>query len=1170
MEREADSTAAEPEPASLLDDEVLGSLRLLLVDDDPERGAAFVRALRGLGGVVVQTTTDGRGLLEAANLDPEIVLGAPGTDDALEMGLGRKLRAHPRLRWAGIVRLGDGPGMPDPGDDDFGARVAALVRPLVTADRRLERLARTRRQFAARVDSIGPIRTLRALGRADGSLRLTLSSPQALAELDLSDGLIAGATWIELVEGTPRELVGTPALAALLELRSGLVFVERRARPELLDIMVPVEEAVGATHPAAPATAPVDEPPTTPAELSATHLDAAPSPSATGQGTVAEPDGRPGSPDAETTSVGDLSAPDATAHEDADTQPDLQPPRGLDPVTPGLQQAPTLLGMETPPADEEPATGPTEPAWDATPVGALVSPSAAFDGLGDDRGDVTSWSNSAARPAFAEEGTNPRAVSPFVDDEDGVVRSPRASLVPDLARRDGDDEDQDRPTVRPPMVDDDPGPDDDLLAGPLRAAARSAPSIPPVDSLLPDPPDADADTDAQAADTDGPSEDVPPDPDTPGLLTPRHSPFLHRGIETERSFPPPDSDAEQGGVDPRTPGPAADAEPPTPVVADPFARRPASTLEGLEVKAGDVPGDDGSGRPTSVAPPPALDPGLIPTDEAPEPATAPEDDGTIAHSEYGDASTGTAPVDADLPLATPVPTDEGLGIPGSTAPSAGPVHPSRARHPRAATVPYAAKDDLEAGQLSPPAGATSRKSADDRPTRPEKPSASVAPGVVAPPGGAALGGDMPRAGTPTDLGPFPAGNDSGSGEDEETRVSHQEELLALARSDAPAGPPDLRRTDRSFPAPVSPPDGDRSRRDEPAAAAPVASVVPGAPATDPPTAPSVPDALDRAVSSADTEDTPAWPAPFEAADTDPLDDDLDSEPTQQRAWGASAADGVWQGDPIRGSTLPDGVPAATTGSRVRATNRVMTYAAAAAVVGLVAVLGALWFEGGPLGSRTGTPTTAATDPSAGGTEAPKAPAPQPPGDPAPAAAANATPPPAADPVAVADPDGDEADDQVPAGDEDPAREADAPDLAEAAAADGLPSNADPAPEESGRDQERSDALVREARDLLEDLGNPDRIERLLQDALAADDRNPRAERTYAEFLMAQNRADLALPHAERAVSLRKRRLSYRILLGDVHFALGNLAQARRAWELVLEREPNHPVARNRVRRLNGG
>jgi len=70
--------------------------------------------------------------------------------------------------------------------------------------------------------------------------------------------------------------------------------------------------------------------------------------------------------------------------------------------------------------------------------------------------------------------------------------------------------------------------------------------------------------------------------------------------------------------------------------------------------------------------------------------------------------------------------------------------------------------------------------------------------------------------------------------------------------------------------------------------------------------------------------------------------------------------------------------------------------------------------------------------------------------------------------------------------------------------------------------------------------------------------------------MAQNRADLALPHAERAVSLRKRRLSYRILLGDVHFALGNLAQARRAWELVLEREPNHPVARNRVRRLNGG
>jgi hypothetical protein len=1200
MEREPDTSTAsegappESEPPSLLDDEVLGSLRLLLVDDDPERGRRVVRALRDQGAAAVRTTTDGRGLLEATPLDPEVVLASADAAAALDGSLGRKLRAHPRLRWAGIVRLDDGRALPDPATGSFPGQMAQLLRTLVTADRRLERLARTRRQFAARVDSIGPIRTLRALARAEGSLRLTLSSPQALAELDLSDGLVAGATWIELVEGTPRELVGLTALAALLSLRSGLVFVERRARPELLDVMVPIEEAVAsaiapdeddlASSPGerpAPAAPGSSEPPTTP-----TVLGSSPT----------EPDLA-----AAVTTAGGTPAPGVT--------------------TPGELVAPAIAP-------------PREPSWgsDFPPApGDLVAPRADFDG-----------EDPPAR-AVARSGDDParRPSNPFLDDPTAPPED-------------------DAPTVRPPpgaqgaRGEEDDG--DDLLAGPLRAAARSAPSIPPVLSFSPETArdDLGEEPGTTAADL---QDDEPTDPGVDGAPDPlagrygpitlgagaepevptgeRHAsspasprredepagpeesagtlvggkrpiPFVHRGIDTERSFPPPDAgSAAAAGGEQGAPRGASQ---------NPFIRREASTLDALDPPDG--PASEAAGEDAPVGSNPLL-PGASSGDAAaaaaerstparqprtstasliPPPILAPEAlaGGTGGASEEPDtvptrdegttAPTWNVPTAELPPNTSPTPhrasgqptgadpaasSDEATtalsstswsdlvppGSPGDEPPT--PVHPDPLGATQASLTPPPIAARSGSGGGSPQ---------DERPTRPERPSAAAPP--LHPPTSTDDEEDRTRASFEPSLVALAIQEDA----DDETRVSRQDELLALARSPEQAAA--RASTQRDFP-PAVPPAGST----EPVAASPVASVVPGARPSEPPTAPS---SVPAAAFHGD-DDLPSVTI-GDPALTAAVDDDLDSEPTQSRAWSPTPSP-VWQGEPIRGSTLPDGVGASPTGARTISGHRVITWSAAAAAAGLLALLGALWLEGGPLGSRDGAPQAAAETEAAPTAPTPSS-APTPDrGQPAAAGPASdaptaetttatttprdvATPPaagddargPDGDPLAVAGPASRDADD---------ANGEPAPDDASAESGAGASPTGAPAPppEEPGRDQERSDALVAEARDLLRDGASPDRIERLLQDALAADERNPRAERLYAEFLMGLNRADLALPHAERAVSLRRRRASYRILLGDVLYALGDRVSARSAFEKAAELDPEDPEAVARLSRF---
>lgn len=978
--KDTSGVVTESEPPTLTDAEVLGQLRVLLVDDDLERGRSFLARTREIGVTARLATPDGRGLVDAAPLDPEVVL-LLGATAARAPSATSHLAGHPRLRWASVIDAAAEPDFPSPLDDDFPARLAAVVRGHVAADRRLERLARTRRQFAARIDSIGPSRTLRALARSEGCLRLTVSSPQALSEIDLSDGLIAGATWIELIDGTPRELVGPTALSALLELDAGLVFVERRARPELLDIMVPADEAL------ANATIALGE-------------EAA-------------------------------TSPDALELPDADPAPEVAMPHDV-----AAAPAATTAAARVAPEPEDAATQTIEMEPDWTPFG----------------------------------------------DEPGTGVEEATSVEP---------EDDDTPTMRPA-----PGEaPDDLFDESLRSAVLRAPSIPPSDSLVPPPLEADAPAEvgaAQAPDDDVTGSDAL-DRESADLVAEVHSidepgtrrtgasrrvaradagetTTASRPFATQKAFPPP-------GVPT-----ASDDEGPTPL-PEPFARRPASTLEAFRFP-----------REATEAPVP---------DRGNDPRREPD----------AGLGAGTAGYDVDREVAA-----------------------AAQREARASRGP-----EDTTGEAIPSVQETMRvipegsRGPDERPTRPEKPSAIPAPRLRRDdlPGAQEPAGVAPPTATPTAVGPL------------------QDETGTAATEDAHRAGGELGA--------------------EPTATEPVASVVPARYVpTDPPVVAS------------------ARPAGAGTGDAGPT---ASAEPPPP----ARIEDAAARRDAARPTpTTPDGARPP----------RLLWVSAAAAAAGLLALGTALWLQRGGDAVATETvtpesraaPTPARAPAGTNARQAAPAAAAGEPGEPAATApsevagagteaeAGDLAPEVAGDTTAAGDDDttaddttADDTATAAPAGDEATAATvatAQVPEGDAAAAGAGTPDVLpEPAPEaaattaeEPERDQAASDARVAEARDLFLDGANPGRVQALLDEALLHDDRNPRAEQLYAELLLGQGRAAEAEERARRAVDLRRRRASYRVLLGDTLAAQGKHEEARRAYREALELDPDDPVAAQRVRR----
>ncbi|MGE3629063.1 MAG: hypothetical protein AB7P00_04075, partial [Sandaracinaceae bacterium] len=221
--------------------EVLGQLRVLLVDNDPARADTLTQGLRARGALVFVTDESGRGLERAVGLDPQVAIVDQSGLEGPGFEVVRQIRRDPRMRWASIFVAPWGEiwpaGAPAPDID----ALAAQIEPLLAPERELRVRGSSGEPFDTRLEATGPSRMLRQLVLTDATLHVTIRSSKATVEVDIAEGLIVGAAATLRPGGTAE---GPAALAALLSLNSGRVHVEPRANPSVANVMSPVDEAL--------------------------------------------------------------------------------------------------------------------------------------------------------------------------------------------------------------------------------------------------------------------------------------------------------------------------------------------------------------------------------------------------------------------------------------------------------------------------------------------------------------------------------------------------------------------------------------------------------------------------------------------------------------------------------------------------------------------------------------------------------------------------------------------------------------------------------------------------------------------------------------------------------------------------------------------------------------
>ncbi|MEM9187559.1 MAG: tetratricopeptide repeat protein [Myxococcota bacterium] len=220
---------------------VLDGRRVLVVDHDPGRADALTQELRDRGATVVVTDPAGESLARAQGLDPEIIVFDAATLDGPDFELVRRIRRDLRLRWASLLLVNWSEIWPDRSHAIDMEKFAHRVAPLVEQVTELRDLAERRDQFDTRLEITGPGRLLRTLIGVNRTLHATISHSRIMVEVDIAEGLIVGAV-AHLPDN--RNLEGLEALAALMAIGSGRVRVEQRPRPNVANIMAPVDDTL--------------------------------------------------------------------------------------------------------------------------------------------------------------------------------------------------------------------------------------------------------------------------------------------------------------------------------------------------------------------------------------------------------------------------------------------------------------------------------------------------------------------------------------------------------------------------------------------------------------------------------------------------------------------------------------------------------------------------------------------------------------------------------------------------------------------------------------------------------------------------------------------------------------------------------------------------------------
>lgn len=236
-----DSTALEFDEIG----ENIKGLRVVLADDDSARADNVAQELRARGASVVVTDlnpSEAR-FARLRQVDPQILIAGEHHLQGYGYELLRRMRRDTRLRWASllVVRWDEiwSETLSVPTIDRLQSALASLAE----ADRSLVELGQRGEAWGTRLEITGPARLLRALVTTPRAVRMTISNPRLLVSIDLSEGLLVGAS-AHPPHDPSTNYEGALALAGLLVLSSGRVRIDPVQQPAVTNVMSTIDVAL--------------------------------------------------------------------------------------------------------------------------------------------------------------------------------------------------------------------------------------------------------------------------------------------------------------------------------------------------------------------------------------------------------------------------------------------------------------------------------------------------------------------------------------------------------------------------------------------------------------------------------------------------------------------------------------------------------------------------------------------------------------------------------------------------------------------------------------------------------------------------------------------------------------------------------------------------------------